>query len=330
MRLAVTGASGFVGGAVARAAVAAGHDVTTFSRRPAGVDGATHMTWDLLDGPLDARTLDELGEIDALVHAGGAVTDWGDPATVRAANLDGTRAVRESFPAARLVHISTASVYDPFRPTRQGREEEAPVTRYLGAYGASKAEAERYLLTEAVPGPGIVVLRPHAVYGPGDTTLLPRIEGSVRGTAGRKIVLVAGDGLTPHSLTHVDTLVRAALAATTVRVPPSSGGRVPAGRQVLVANVGDAEPVVLREVLVDLLARRGHGRVRVVGVPVAVATPLARAAERWARWVRAPHPPRLTPYVISHLALERTLDLTALREHLLEPPATDLTGAERW
>jgi len=101
-------------------------------------------------------------------------------------------------------------------------------------------------------------------------------------------------------------------------------------RGLLVANVADAEPVVLRDALVDALRRRGTD-VRVVAVPVRPAWALAGAVEAVARWLRRPEPPRLTRYVLSHLAMERTYDLTVLRDVLgIEPAPTSFVGAERW
>ncbi|MET4226271.1 NAD-dependent epimerase/dehydratase family protein [Oerskovia enterophila] len=315
LRIGVTGASGFVGGAVARRAVAGGHRVWTFSRRDARVDGAEHRTWDLAAGPLA-----DPPALDVVVHAGAAVSDWAAPDVAWATNVEGTRAVRETFPAARCVHVSSGSVYDPYTPTVRGKEEEAPVDRYLNAYGRTKAAAERVLVADArTPGRGpVVILRPHAVYGPGDTTLLPRIEAAVRG---RRLVLV-GDGTAAQSLTHVDNLVDAALVASTVDLP---------GGGALVVNVADAEPVVLGEVLVELLHRRGHDGVTLAGIPARPGWVLATCAEALSRWTRRTEPPRLTRYAVSHLAVERTYDLTVLREVLgVEPRATSLVGAEAW
>ena len=61
---------------------------------------------------------------------------------------------------------------------------------------------------------GAVILRPHAVYGPGDTTLLPRLLHARR--LGRLIAV--GDGRNRISLTHVDNLVQAVIRGTGKRV----------------------------------------------------------------------------------------------------------------
>ncbi|MEU0664206.1 NAD-dependent epimerase/dehydratase family protein [Streptomyces lavendulocolor] len=295
MRIAVTGARGFVGGAVCRAAAERGWTVHALTR----------ADWDLTTGPWAGAP-----RVDAVVHAAAAVADWGAPGPVWHANLTGTRNVAASFPGARLVHISSASVYDPFRPTVHADESEAPVRRYLTPYAASKAAAERALSGRS----DTVVLRPHAVYGPGDRTLLPRVLGAVRGGS----LWLPGDGTAPQSLTHIDNLTAAALLACDRAAPPGT------------YNVADAEPVPIGEALRALLAARGV-RVRLRTLPARAASAAAVAAETAWRLTRRPRPPRLTRYAISHLAVERTLALGAARESLgLEPVPTSFDGALAW
>ncbi|MER5317935.1 NAD-dependent epimerase/dehydratase family protein [Streptosporangium roseum] len=305
LRVGVTGASGFVGGAVCRAAVSEGWRVSAFGRRPSvehgHVGGAPYTQWDLLgDRP-------GLPKVDVVIHCAGSVTDWGPSEDVWAANVDGTRNAAAAFPGARFVHVSTASVYDPFRPTVMATEDMAPVGRYVNAYGAAKAAAERVLK-------GALVLRPHAVYGRGDTTLLPRVLGAVRG--GR--LLAVGDGRQRVSLTSVDNLVQACLLA-------AAG---PVGHGVF--NVTDAEPVVLDDALRSILEERGVDA-EPYYLPLGLVEPLAFAAETAFRLLRRPRPPRLTRYAAGHLAVERTLDITAARDRLgFQPAATSFTGAADW
>lgn len=302
MRIAVTGASGFIGGAVATALADEQHEVTAFGRRERGWSHphARYRVWDLAAGPLRGDR-----DFDAVVHCAALADDWAPLAEAMRANRTGTRNVVASFPRARIVHLSTSSVYDAFVPTVNAREDAAPVNRFLSSYSESKTFAEFEVM-----GTDAVVLRPHAVYGPGDTTLLPRVLAAVR--HGR-LVLPEGARV-PHSLTHVDTLVAA------VRL----GLRGPAG----VYNVADAEPVLLADVLEEFLARRGV-RARIIGMPYPVALRAAGLAEASARIRR--RRPRVTRYAVSQLGLERTLDLTAARERLgLSPRPTSLAGAERW
>jgi nucleoside-diphosphate-sugar epimerase len=323
MSVAVTGASGFVGGAVCRALRDEGLEVFAYGRRPevasGHLAGALYRPWELTQGPLRDAPV-----VDAVIHCAGSVTDWGAASTLFSTNLAGTKHALATFPKARFVHVSTASVYDPYSPTVMATEDQAPTSCYLNAYGASKAAAERVVLSvmrgrgsAAWHGPArreAVILRPHAVYGPGDTTLLPRVLSSVRGP----VLPAVGDGRQRVSLTSIGNLVQACLLAAL--------GPVRTG----VFNVTDAEPVTLDDALRAILAERGI-RARPVYLPTGLVRPAAAAMEGAYLLARRPEPPRLTRYAISHLAMERTLDISAARSVLGYTPATTtFTGAATW
>ncbi len=284
MRVAVTGAAGFVGGAITAHLREHGHDVTPLTRRE----------WDITAGPFDLR-------VDAVVHCAALADDTAPLGQAMLVNRIGTRNVVASAAGARIVHVSTSSVYDAFAPSVEVREGAPLPTRYLSSYSESKAAAEGELPTDAV------VLRPHAVYGPGDTTLLPRVLAGIRGS---RLVLPEGARVR-HTLTHVDNLAAAAALALTG----------PAG----VYNVGDDTDVLLSAVLTEFLARRGRPDVTLHSIPYRAAFAAAAVAERLQRR------PRLTRYAVSQLGLERTLDLTRARGLLgYEPGPTSLVGAEQW
>jgi len=304
MRVAVTGASGFIGGAVATALAELDHDVVGFGRRADGWGHprAHYRQWDLTSGPLRADR-----DFTAVVHCAALADDWAPRLDALRVNRDGTRAVVRSFPGARIVHLSTSSVYDPFEPSIEIGEDAAPVRRHLSSYSETKTLAEFELA-----GVDAVILRPHAVYGPGDTTLLPRLLAGVR--RGR-LVLPEGAEVR-HSLTSIENLV---LAVRRALDPGSPRGTY---------NIADDVPVLLAAVLRELLERR-RVSARLVGIPYGAAFALAGTLEAAARLTRTR--PRLTRYAVSQLGMERTLDLTAARRHLdYRPAPTSLEGAERW
>ncbi|WP_234362319.1 NAD-dependent epimerase/dehydratase family protein [Streptomyces sp. IMTB 1903] len=276
--IAVTGASGFCGGHVARAAAAAGARVVGLGRRPGPVGG--HRFWDATAGDPD------LTGVDAVVHCAAAVGDPspGSPAEalMHEVNVVGTERLMRAAAGRPVVWVSSASVYDP-RLDRSLVGEDHPRAGQLNAYGRTKAAGEALALAA-----GAVVLRPRAVYGPGDTTLLPRLLSRVR----------AGTLLLPGpdvrlSLTAVENLAEACLAAAAW--PPGA------------YNVADGQPygrdAAVRAVL------DAHGvRARIRHLPLGLARTAARVAE-----ALPTAEPALSRYAVDQLAHPVVLDLTRAR-----------------
>jgi len=177
--LAVTGGTGFVGGHLLGQAVAAGHHVRALVRRPQPDRLGVEWIAGALDDP---AALDRLvAGADAVIHIAGAV-NAPDRAGFAHANIAGTRAVLAAAVAAdtaRFVHVSSLSVREPG----------------LSDYGWSKAEAEA--LVRAAPLAWSIV-RPPAIYGPGDRDMLELFRMAQRGLvllppAGRFSVIAAED-----------------------------------------------------------------------------------------------------------------------------------------
>jgi nucleoside-diphosphate-sugar epimerase len=160
-----------------------------------------------------------------------------------------------------------------------------------------------------------VVLRPRAVYGPGDRTVLPRLLAAMRGGS----LWLPGGGATRQSLTSIENMVSAVLRASASAVSGTF-------------NVTDAQPITLVDALTEVLTELGlAGRVRIRPVPVGVASAAATLSEVAYRLARRPTPPRLTHYAISQVAVERTLDITAARTRLgYRPTPTAFSGAAHW
>src|SRR5207248_9137858 len=154
---------------------------------------------------------------------------------------------------------------------------------------AAFRHAEQAVLGSAHPW---VILRPHAIYGPGETKLLPRLLAARR--FGR--LLAVGDGRNRISLTHVDNLVQVVERA----IEPGS----PTG----IFNVADSEAEPLGGLLRALLLAFGLAP-RVVYLPRVVAWPIAATMESAFRAIRAERPPLLIRYIVAQLASECVLDI---------------------
>jgi nucleoside-diphosphate-sugar epimerase len=278
IRVAVTGASGFCGGAVARLAAAAGIAVVGVGRRPGPV--GEHRHWDA------ARDVPDLSGVDAVIHCAAAV---GDPAPGRAAeaayhavNVDGTTRLLDAAGGRPVIWVSSASVYRP-GPVGAPVAENHPTDGQRTAYGRSKAAGERLAVAA-----GAVALRPRAVYGPGDRHLLPRLRRAARGG---QALLPGPDVL--MSLTAVENLADAALAA--LGLLPGCV-RWPGGAY----NIADGAPYSR-----DAVARAALGMpVRHVPIPAARALAAAAGLARLAGQT-----PMLTRYAVDQLTDGLVLDL---------------------
>jgi len=304
MRIAVTGAGGFVGSHVCRALRADAHEVLPFGRRPATALGAPiagYRQWDV------SQRTDNLDGVDAVVHCAAAVGQWGSFDDYHAVNVRGTEHVVASLPrGARLVHISTASVYAKGGAVAL-REDQPLVERGLSAYAATKASADRYLLSL---DRSIVLLRPHIVYGPGDTTLWPRVLAAVRGRS----LSIPGDGRARVSTTHIDHLVQAVGLALRPNAPRGA------------FNVADVEPTTVSSLLETMFRRHGLDiRLRYVPRPLAWGAALACEAV-WSALRRATEPP-ITRYMVASLADHCVLDISRARERLGFTPQWSIADA---
>lgn len=214
MRIFVTGASGFVGGAAAQKLVAAGHDVRAMSRSEKSdavirALGATPVRCDL-----ESVEAQHVGDAEAVLHCAAFVEQWGPRDAWKRLNVDGTarmlKAAREAG-AKRFIHISTESVLWRGQHLRGADESYplAPNSPY--PYAATKAQAEMLVREANAPGFETIVLRPRFIWGPGDTTLAPTIEAMAR--AGKFAWINGGRAMT--STTHIDNLVHAIELALT-------------------------------------------------------------------------------------------------------------------
>lgn len=314
--VAVTGASGFIGGAVARRLLASGIEVHAFGRRRADRAAreirSCYRRWDIGRGPLPDPPV-----VDAVVHCAGAVDDWGRAARFERVNVIGTEHVLASWPEAHVVHVSSSSVYDPDADLGGVSEADADPTdrhaidriRWVGHYGRTKRMAEHVVALDR-PDRSII-LRPRAVYGPGDRTLLPRLLRRYR--LGR--LVVAGRPETRVSVTHVDNLVSA------VEIALASG-------RTGTYNVADDGPVRLDTLLSHVLTATGRAP-RVVFLPIDPVWAFATVAEAVHLHGVLPRPV-VTRYQLAQLRRDFWLDTSrAKRELGWRPGVETLDGLRR-
>lgn len=197
MRVLVTGASGLLGGGVAKAVAARGDDVTVLQRRPSNL-GLREVLGDITDPATLARAVEGC---DAVIHLAAKVNVTGEWTDYHRINVQGTEALLAACRDAgvsRMVEVSSPSVAHAGSSLVGAGSGAADPAHARGHYARSKAMAElRALEADARDDLAVVVIRPHLVWGPGDTQLVERIGRRAR--SGRLPIIGSGAPL-------VDTL----------------------------------------------------------------------------------------------------------------------------
>ncbi|MBS3960378.1 MAG: NAD-dependent epimerase/dehydratase family protein [Sandarakinorhabdus sp.] len=175
--LAITGGTGFVGGHTLAEALSRGHAVRALTRKPQPArEGVEWIEGDLTDSASLARLTQGA---DAVIHIAG-VTNAKDRAGFERGNVLGTAHIREAARDLPFVHVSSLSAREP----------------RLSIYGASKLQAEH--MARGAAGP-FAIVRPPAVYGPGDTEFLSLFKavraGIVPFPAGSRAGMIYGPDL---------------------------------------------------------------------------------------------------------------------------------------
>jgi 2-alkyl-3-oxoalkanoate reductase len=236
--------------------------------------------------------------VDAVVHAGALSQPWGRAAEFEAINVAGTRNVLDACRAAgvqRLVHVSSPSVAFTGDDQHELGDDVPFAARCLSTYSRTKQAAELLVASSNVPA---VIVRPKALFGPGDRSLLPRLVGLARS---RRLVQI-GDGTNEVDLTYVENASDAIVAALSSERALGRTYHVTNGEHV---RVWDAIRALVRGLGFDAELRR---------VPYRAAWTFAAGLELRARLFGGE--PRLTRYTVAVLARTQTYDIRGARRDL--------------
>ncbi len=321
MKALVTGGTGFLGGHLALRLRDLGWEVTATGRseeagRRLEQAEIRFVRADLDDGP---RMMQLCAGQDAVFHCGALSAAWGKYADFYASNVKGTSHVAEGclrHEVGRMIHVSTPSVYFGGSHRLNVKECEPLPVRQASAYARTKRMAETIIEQAAGRGLRSVVLRPRAIFGPGDRTILPKL---IQAGEGRGVPMIdAGRGLV--DLTYVDNAVDAMLQA--YWAPQQAVGRV--------FNITNGEPMPLAEAAALLFAKLGMP-LRTVKLSYPAAYTLASLLELTAYLRPGAGEPQLTRATAGMLGRSQTLDIGEARRVLgYEPRVSIAEGLERF
>jgi nucleoside-diphosphate-sugar epimerase len=270
----VTGATGFIGGHVARRLAGEGVPVRALVRPGRDTSELQRLGVELAVGDVtDASSLRAAAEgCSEVVHCAALVSDWATVAEIERVNIAGTANVVAAAGNAgieRFVHISSTDVYG--HPATPAVDERETPRGFANWYAETKLAAEREV-RRAQRGGGltVVILRPATVYGPGSVDVIGDIARAIR--AGHMLLIDRGRAIA--GLSYVENLVDAVLLALRHGAAPGQA-----------FNVTDGLPVTWRQFTDDLATGLGAPPVR-FSLPYPVATALGSGLEHGYRALR--------------------------------------------
>lgn len=311
-RCLVTGAAGFVGLHLSRALLARGDRVVGFDLGGSVAPGVELIRGDLRDGAAVAAAA---AGCDVVFHLASVVrVSKGAGAELHDINVGGTERVLEACAAAavpRLVYCSSASVVFDGGDIVEG-DEELPYARRATAYAATKAIAEQRVLAANSPTLATCALRPHIVFGPGDTRMLPNV---LRATSG-PIRLIVGDPRKLSDFTYVDNFVDALIRAGDRLAP----GAPIAGRAYFISN-GEPRSYwdFVNQILAGLHRPTVHRR-----LPQAIAWSASWINEQLARLRGDGAAAVFTPFTVAYLSTHHYFSHARATRDLGYRPQVDL------
>jgi nucleoside-diphosphate-sugar epimerase len=315
MNILITGGSGFLGQHLARALLDQGHQVRLMGREMESARGlidagAQPIVADLRDR---AATIAACAGADAVYHVGALSAPWGRRADFYAINVGGTAAVLAGcrlHAVRRMIYVSSPSVVFDGRDHRNLTEAAPYPRRFASVYSLTKKLGED--LVNAAGWCETVIVRPKAIFGPGDRSLLPRMIAAARQNRLPQI----GDGQNLVDLTYVENVADALVRALDAKAAT--------GKTYMITN---DEHVRLWDVIRMVLRRLGISS-NLRRVPLAAALVAASLME--CRATLTGREPLLTRYSAAILGRTQTYDISAARRDLGYAPRISVAdGIER-
>ncbi len=286
MTILVTGASGFLGGALAQALEQRGETVRILARKTSRLAILQDLPLEIVYGSLEEREslTPALRGVKTVYHCGGLSTDWAPWENFYHANVVGVKNMLDAALAAgtveRFLYISTTDVYGY---PRQACDETHPITDVGLPYNRSKGQGEQAVWeVYHQTGLPVTILRPADIYGPRSQSFVVEIVDLLR-----QGQLPLFDGGRSHAgLLYIDNAVEAIIQAA---ASPHAIGQA--------YNLRDASDETWRVYFDALAAGLGLPAPR-FSLPGGLALALARWFEIGARALRQKNRPLLTRHAI--------------------------------
>lgn len=302
MKALVTGGGGFLGGAIVRRLMHKGWELRSLQR--GAYEGLEALGVEQIRGDIaDADTVDRaVSGCDAVFHVAARVLMWGPFEPFHQTNVIGTQNVLDSMRrhgVGKLVFTSTPSVVHSGTDLEGVDESQPYPDHFEAAYPQTKAMAEMAVLAANDGNLATVAIRPHLIWGPEDSNLVPQLVE--RAQSGQLRFVGGGDQLV--DTVYIDNAVDAHLSALDHLAP----GAACAGRPYFISN-GDPWP--LKKIVNGILAAAGlPPEEKTVSLRVALVAGTVFEALNHIK--PSPSGPRMTRFIARNLATAHWYDISA-------------------
>jgi nucleoside-diphosphate-sugar epimerase len=289
VRILIAGVSGTLGSYLAKQLIGSGHEVAGISRIDPGISGLEFISHDLTK-PIKVHDLKE-----SIVINSAAVTRDGFSHQILSTNLAiATNCLAIS--SGPQILVSSSSVYDLRKPSVQVTTDQATGRHpFLNSYSKSKFESEQlYAKTECEA----IILRPHALIGPDDQTLLPRVKSAIKNGSLR----LPNAGRAMHEFTSLKNFCQAIDLSISKFESGWTGN--------ITLNISDGKATSIADAIKHALL---PDSINITSVPLPIAMTAGLFGELLALGGREP---KLSRYSISQLAYDRSYDISETRSFL--------------
>lgn len=305
MKTLITGATGFLGGALARRLHSMGWEVTGLGRNPEVLqqlesEGIKTVQVNIEDEPAMREACKDQ---EIVFHCAAFPSPWGKYEAFYQTNVVGTRNVVQACKdnnVQRLVHVSTPSIYFTYE-SRLNVRENALLPKPISHYAKTKLLAEEEIDKAHEDGLPVITIRPRAIFGPGDSVLFPRLIPRLK--EGRLPII--GDGENIIDLTYIDNVVDALLLC--IDSPKWTLGKK--------YNISNGEPIRIWD-LIGRICKDLDLPYPTRRISHRVADIAALSLETIYKLLPGQPEPPLTRLAVSMISNSTTLDITAARSDL--------------
>lgn len=307
MKVLVTGGTGFLGKALARRLKSMDYDVTITGRNKEVGEKLKEEGFkvEYIDLEKEYETVELAKRFHYIFHCAALSSPWGRYNTFYHSNvlsikhlIKGARQ-RKSF--KRFIHVSTPSIYFDYTKKLNVSEDDKLPDKFVNHYASTKYLAEVEMDKAFKSGFPIIAIRPRALFGPEDTTIIPRLIKA----NDKKFVPIVGDGNVITDITYIENVVDSLLLA--MDSPKETLGQK--------YNITNDESVYLLDVLEKVFDKLDKPfNTRYISKKKAFA--LTSTLEFLSKTILLGKEPVLTKYTAGVLGTSMTLDISKAKKEL--------------